>query len=243
MTRLLSGILSRIAQLEPAPPWSLLSAINAVIIGYFGLFVGTLAAYTWLNNRPQTSLLGWAFGGVCMMLFVLTTRRQPNERVALRLDRPVQSLALALLLSVGMAILLDVLSLSVTGSFLPLPELLNVRGYDVLSWILAVAFMVVVQPVAEEMLFRGIAFASFRVTFGAWGGLVLCAIAYALFHLLAYSAAPLDLSVWWYTLLLPLLAGLYFSAVRAYTGSTRAAIVAHMAFGVFALLKALTVIR
>ncbi len=45
----------------------------------------------------------------------------------------------------------------------------------------------------------------------------------------------------WYGLILPMLSGLVFGAVRAGTGSTLAAIAAHAAFGLFALLKLLVI--
>jgi membrane protease YdiL (CAAX protease family) len=99
---------------------------------------------------------------------------------------------------------------------------------------------VVAQPVAEELVFRGIALPALRQGFGAWMGLVLCSLAYGLFHQLAYSSPTNDATLVWYGLALPLLAGLFISGVRVYTGSTRAAIAAHMAFGLFAVLKALT---
>jgi membrane protease YdiL (CAAX protease family) len=44
----------------------------------------------------------------------------------------------------------------------------------------------------------------------------------------------------WYGLLSPLIAGLVYGAVRLYTQSTRAALLVHAAFGLFALVKLLT---
>jgi membrane protease YdiL (CAAX protease family) len=77
-----------------------------------------------------------------------------------------------------------------------------------------------------------------RETLGTWVGLVASAALYAVFHALAYPPAPGQPAGYWYGFVLPFVAGVFFGGVRAYTGSTRAAILAHVAFGVFAVLKA-----
>ncbi len=67
----------------------------------------------------------------------------------------------------------------------------------------------------------------------------MCAMLYAGFHVLVYPPASQTTAAYWYALALPLLAGLANSAMRAHTGSTRAAIAMHTAFGLFYFLKAL----
>ena len=70
----------------------------------------------------------------------------------------------------------------------------------------------------------------------------MCAAVYALFHLLTYPPNYLGfsgLTPIWYGLMLPFLDGLIISAVRAHTGSTRSAVAAHLAFGLFAIVKVL----
>jgi membrane protease YdiL (CAAX protease family) len=177
--------------------------------------------------------------------FVALSRRR--DRAALRLEGSGRTLILAALFSLGIAILFDVLSLAVTRRFLPVPELLGLIQQSAADIrlspgeiVAAFLLMVVAQPIAEELVFRGIALPVLRQAFGAWIGLVVCALAYALFHQLAYSSPTGDSTLVWYGLGLPFLVGLVVSGVRVVTGSTRAAIVSHMAFGLFALLKALT---
>jgi membrane protease YdiL (CAAX protease family) len=75
---------------------------------------------------------------------------------------------------------------------------------------------------------------------GAWPGYILSAILYAVFHLLSFPPAGSDFNGLWYGQILPFVAGLIFGAVRLYTGSTRAAILAHVGFGLFAIVKMLT---
>jgi MFS-type transporter involved in bile tolerance (Atg22 family) len=60
---------------------------------------------------------------------------------------------------------------------------------------------------------------------------------YGLFHAFVYTSTNNT----WHLFIAPFLIGLFMSAVRAYTRSTRAAIVAHVGFGLFALLKLLAV--
>jgi uncharacterized protein len=101
-------------------------------------------------------------------------------------------------------------------------------------------FLVVVQPIAEELVFRGVTYPALRASLGPLAGIVATSISYALFHLLTYTSAAMDVSTLWFTFALPLIEGLVLTLIRAYTGSTRAAIVGHMAFGLFAILKLIT---
>jgi membrane protease YdiL (CAAX protease family) len=140
--------------------------------------------------------------------------------------------------------------LALTGDFFPTSELfpffdrlvsgavivpLNV---DLFSWVLAFLLLVVLQPIAEELVFRGVVYPALRANFGAWLGFGMVVVLYALFHLVAYAPQPPNL---WYGFFMPLLVGAVITFTRAYTGSTRAAIIAHAAFGLFALLKAFAI--
>lgn len=163
---------------------------------------------------------------------------------------PLQLTVFLLLIGVGLAMALDVITGRATGLFLPTPELL--RPYQdfylyglrttIPTWILAVLFMVVLQPIAEELVFRGVVLPTLRQSIGSWPGFFIAAALSGAFHLLAYAAPPGDFAATWYGLVAPFLAAIIFSAVRIYTGSTRAAIITHMAFGIFAVVKLLTVV-
>lgn len=82
-------------------------------------------------------------------------------------------------------------------------------------------------------------FPAVRTAFGAWGGLALAAIFHAGFHFAAYPADALG-NPFWYGIIMPFFIGLFIVGVRAHTGSTRAAIIAHAGFGLFAIAKVLT---
>jgi len=139
-----------------------------------------------------------------------------------------------------------VIGLAVTGVFAPSPELasLPIAAMTPMSWLFAVLLMVAAQPALEELAFRGVALPSLRHALGGWGGMIACAGLSAAFHLLAYppnTAGDNSLIPLWYGLLLPFLDALIFGAIRASTGSTRAALAAHAIFGVFAVIKLLVI--
>jgi membrane protease YdiL (CAAX protease family) len=223
---------------EAAPPWSLTTAALTIVVAFFSIIVGTLIALAWFEGQPFATLLGWIIGSMLTIVFVAQTTRR--NRRALKLEASPTPLPFIMFICVGFAVFFDLIGLALTGAFLPTPELLALRERGALDWVLAIALMLLAQPVAEDLVFRGVAFPAVRAALGAWPGLVVTAGLYAGFHLLAYppdylNAAPIVPI--WYGLLLPFLDGLILGAVRAHTGSTRAAIAGHAAFGLFALLK------
>ena len=238
------SLIERIGTLEPAPPWGLGSAVLVILVAFIALVVGTAFTLIWFEMLPYAAVAGWTFGGIITTVFVLQTRRRTEDRAALKLGAGGPSLLFVMFLCVGFALLFDLISLAVTGAFLPAPELLglDLRAGSLLEWVFAVALMLLVQPVSEELVFRGVAFPALRNAFGAWAGLVLVAAAYAVYHLLAFPpnyANAAGITPIWYGLVLPFLQGLVISAVRAHSGSTRVAIAAHVAFGLFAVIKVL----
>jgi len=252
MTDQRSSFLARLNPPESAPPWGLPAAALAIVGAFVAMIAVSVFVGTWLGERPATLLIGWTFGGLAVLAFVLQSRRSAPDRAALRLTRTRMVLPLLLALNIAIAMLLDLLSLGVTGQFLPVSELLPLAQQpgEVASWLFAVVFMVIVQPIAEELVFRGVTLPALRATFGGWAGILASAILYGVFHFVVYSPtypalypdATRDTALW-YGLLLPSLDGLVFSLVRARAGSTRAAIIAHAAFGIFALLKLLYLAR
>jgi membrane protease YdiL (CAAX protease family) len=239
MTTRLS-LITRLSAAEAPQPWGLLTAFNSILIAYVMIVMGAFVGGYMLGTSAFGLQISWMIGCILIAGFVGLSRRR--DWAALRLEGSGRTLILAALFSLGVAILLDVVSLAVTRAFLPVPELgsLYQESAGLPAWIAAVLLMVVAQPIAEELVFRGIALPALRQALGAWIGLAVCALAYALFHQFAYSSPTGDPTLLWYSLALPFLAGLVITGVRVYTGSTRAAIVSHLAFGLFALLKALT---
>lgn len=232
--------------LEPAPPWGWVTLIITLIVAFAALIIGSYVAYAWFEGQPFALLAGWFFGGVLTIVFVLQTRRSPEDRAALHLSSGTTPLPFVLFISFGAALILDLVGLAVTGQFLPAPALLgaNLITGGLISWLFAIGFLLIVQPAFEELVFRGVAFPLLRSRLGAWFGLIATAALSAVFHLLSYPAdysaaygRDLGVANLWYMGLLPFFAALVFGITRAVTGSTRSAMVAHAAFGLFALLK------
>jgi membrane protease YdiL (CAAX protease family) len=222
-----------------SPPWSLLTAIIALIAALAALIIGTVIMLSLLGPTGYAPLLGWILGCGAAAAYIWSAFRR--DRAALRTGPTQSRLFVVLLFGLGMAVLIDLIDLGATGNFLPAPELLSLLGADagIMGWLAAIFLMLVAQPVAEELAFRGVFYPSVRQALGGWGSLLVCAVLYGLFHLVAYSTAPGDNL--WHTFITPALNGLVITGVRANTGSTRAAIIAHAGFGIFALLKLLAV--
>lgn len=235
-------LFARAGAAEAAPPWSLTTAVIAIAVLFAALIAGSLFALTWLGEQDFTLLAGLALGGVLVIIFIRQTREKQWD--ALRLAPSSIPVLFVIFFSVGLAILLDLLGLAVTREFLPKPELLGLApgAMGVQQWLAAVIFMVIVQPIAEGLVFRGITLPALKQTLGAWGGLLATAVLAALFHFALYPPnynTTSTLVPLWYGLLIPFVEAVCYSLVRSYTGSTRAAIAAQVAFGLFAVLKLL----
>lgn len=249
------NLFARIGRLENPPPWGLGAGIVSVIAALAALVLGfNLVAAVYCNTPanaafcqalnfaapPSVWLSGWSIGAFATLVFVLGTRRKPEERAALRLGGIDTSVFWVLLVSIGLAVTLDLIFIQFVPSAIA-PELQSLRQPDVdtISWLLAFVFMVIMQPVAEELVFRGVLQSALRQTVGAWPGYLLTSVLYALFHLLAYTSGTPQGSYLLYSFLLPFAGGLIFGAARLVTGSTRSAMLSHAAFGIFAVLKVL----
>jgi membrane protease YdiL (CAAX protease family) len=237
-------ILNRMGAPETPPPWGLGIAFTNLAAAFFALIIGINVALVVLGDTPYGLFVGWSLGAALAIAFAWFTRRTGAEKGALRLGAiPVATLFMVLLLGLGMVITLDVISFRVVGQFVSDPELATVYGQPVtaITWVFAALFMVVMQPAAEELVFRGIILPALRVALGGWFGLLTNALLYAAFHMLAYLPQGANSEVaLWYGLVVPFIGGLFFGGVRVVTGSTRAAVAAHVAFGLFAVMKAMT---
>jgi membrane protease YdiL (CAAX protease family) len=235
---MIARILRSLANPEAeTPPWGPTTALAMPLLVLVALIFGSVITLSLLGPAGYAPLIGWIIGSSLAAAYIYSAFRR--DRVALRLGPTNARLFVVLLFALGMAVLIDLIDLGITGSFLPAPELRSLVGADAGfgGWLAALLFMLVTQPLAEELAFRGVMYPSVRRLLGGWGSLLACAIGYGLLHLIAYTSTP-DAHLW-HTLVTPTLHGLVISAVRASTRSTRAAIIAHVGVGIFALLKLL----
>ncbi|MBI1277899.1 MAG: CPBP family intramembrane metalloprotease [Anaerolineaceae bacterium] len=247
-------LVNRIAANEPTPPWGVWGAIGAMIASFVAIILGSAISIILLPQSQYTYLLGWSIGALLVFVFVWIRRRSPHYWSAMWNGTPAsrgQSIFWYLLIGVGLAILLDLVGRSVVGLLIPDPELLDLyaavqlrQPIAPLSWIFVVLFMVILQPLAEGLVFQGLLLPSLRATISPWGGFILSAAAYTMFHFVSFPvpASANNNALIWIGLVQPLIGGLIFAAVRVYTGSTRAAVLTHMAFGLFAVVKLLTLV-
>jgi membrane protease YdiL (CAAX protease family) len=234
----------RMSKLDPMPPWGYLSALGAFVVMFLGILVGSaIIATLFPDNSPPMLLAGWGIGMVISIFYIFTShRRSPEEAEALRMGITTAKLPIIALWSLGFAILFDLIGWAVANTqTLASAELLAFSGQNIslVGWIIAGIFMILLQPLGEELVFRGVMFPAFRGMFGAWMGFWMVVGFHTLFHFLAYQpATPNTAILLWYGAGLPFLDAVIITGVRAYTGSTRASLVAHAVFGAFALIKA-----
>ncbi len=233
--------LASVSAPEDAPPWSLMTAALAILFAFIAMIIGTGVVFVWAPTQGYTELAGWSLGGLLVIMFVWQTRRK--EREALRLTASASPILFVMFISLGVAIALDLVSLAVTHEFTAGPELqfLDPNALGVLEWVFAILFMIILQPIAEELIFRGMTLPAIRTRISAWGSILVTAGITGVFHMLIYpinSVSPL--TPLWYGLLIPIIEAIIFGMVRNSTHSTRAAIAAHIAFGLFAVVKLLT---
>ncbi|MBN8619106.1 MAG: CPBP family intramembrane metalloprotease [Anaerolineae bacterium] len=249
-----SRLFARIAAAEPAPPWSIIAALLTVLAAFITVIIGSTLSSILTGQAQHTLLLGWCIAAALTIALIELTRRRTEERLALRIApsaNPLQDTFWYLLIGVGLAITLDLVGRGITRSVAPDLELTPLYTYTRLygepvaffSWLLAFLLMALLQPIAEGLVFQGMLLPALRHQLGGWLGYLLTAAAVGLFHMLVYPPAfPESTSGLWYGFVAPFIAALLYGAVRLYTGSTRAAIFTHVAFGLFAVLKLLTLV-
>jgi hypothetical protein len=259
----MQGFLKRVAQAEPPPPWRL-EAVLFSWIGAVGVMIGAqIVVGIWLgldasgNPTAIGQMLGRVLGCLVVVMFLWWWRREEADRAALRIDTAanVPPFPLLMLLGFGAAATVDVLTFTLTGTFLPPLEVRAVLAdRSLVMWLLTAAFLMAFQPAAEAFLFRGVVYPVARLWFGgeaastnrplsAGGGVAsvaVTALIYALFHWLVYSPSNAQTFVAvWYGLVAPWLLGLVLVTARAVLGNTRATIFMQMGMGLFVLSKLL----
>jgi len=233
-------------------PWSLMDAtIITLVLLVTMILVGptivTLPSGDATTVTPLMLMVGWAIGQAITILFVLINRRSSTESwQALKLGKGLLPQSIVILFGVAIALTIDVLVSLLSGQFLPIPEIFGLQTQGVTSVIVAAVFVVLIQPVAESLVFQGVLLPKLRFIMGPWGGVVMTTVVFTIIHYgIFYSsyqtAYPPEASLW-YGFAYPLIAGLTFSLLRVYTQSTRAVILARIGAGLIFLLTALVLV-
>jgi membrane protease YdiL (CAAX protease family) len=227
------------------PPWNLLSALLTVfamficlaIIGpAFVAITATSAAPT-----PFKLMLSWSIGMALTTGFVLISRRSSDESWrALQLQKGNLPLPLVLLYGVAIGLSVGLLVSLASRQFLPIPEILGLLRRAPSSVIVAALLLILLQPVAETLVFQGVILPTLRWRLGPWGGVIFTSGLFTAIHLLVFSAATLV--TFWYGIVYPALIGLAFCLLKVLTTSTRAVIIARMGAGLIFLLTALALV-
>lgn len=236
----MAQLVRRIRAQEAAPPWGLLAALVTLLVAFaFMTVVGSVIGVVLLGAaHPAVQVFSWSVGGVLLVLFVWLMQREPDRRAALRMGVSSLPLLTAFGIGLGAAVTLDLLAIPFAGAVLRPPELASfVQPPGWVAWLFAGVFMLAVQPIAEELVFRGVLYPAMRAAQGVWVAIIVTTIFYGIFHVLVYPPPMGGAAGLWYGLVEPLLAGLVLTVIRAATRSTRAVIAAHVGVGVFALLK------
>jgi membrane protease YdiL (CAAX protease family) len=160
-------------------------AIGAMIASFLAIVIGTAVSIILLPESQYSLLLGWSVGAALIIAFVWITRRSDRywsglwngAAAAQKEPNATQNSFWYLLIGIGLAILLDLIGRGVVGQIIPNAELLNLYGYLqlgqpilVISWIFALLFMVVLQPLAEGLVFQGLLLPSLRAGIAPWPG-------------------------------------------------------------------------
>ena len=230
---------------DAAPPWRLLgAALTAAVLLICLVVVGPALASLLLGSQditPFLLMLSWALGMALCLVFVLVNRRgRPESRVALRMQKGHLPRPLVLLLGVAIALAIDLVVNLASGQFLPVPEIYGFQSQGAASVILAALLLILLQPLAESLVFQAILLPSLRWRLGPWPGVFATSALYVIMHLLVFwSAYAAIYDVSWHGLVYPALMALAFCLLRVYTGSSSAVIIARMGAGLMFFLTAL----
>jgi len=233
-------------------PWSMIDAtlitlallVTVIIVGPA---IASLPYEDITQIPPSTLLLGWTIGQVLTIAFVVINRRSSQESwQALKLDKGLVPQQLVVLIGVAIALTIDVIISLLSGQFLPIPEIYGFQTAGIGGIILAAVFVVLIQPIAESLVFQGVLLPKLRVIMGPWGGVVMTAVVFTLMHyavfFTSYQAFYPSEAMLWYGVAYPLLAGLAFSLFKVYTQSTRAVILGRVGAGLIFLMTAMLLV-
>ena len=126
--------------------------------------------------------------------------------------------------------LMDLVTLALRKPIVP--EVLRPLFTGTASVAAMIMFAVIVTPLVEELLFRGVLFPVAARSLGATGGVLLVSGLFGFAHVVTYG---LDA----YLIAQTLVAGLYLTWLRSRTGSLVPCVAAHAALNLYATMEAI----
>jgi uncharacterized protein len=172
----------------------------------------------WLSRRHPT----W----VRILGFPAKGRRVKEVAIAIGMG-PLVYTGVALVAAVVLSVLLG----AIAGKDATTPEQIDVQSLSAGAKVLTVVVAVVVAPIAEELVFRGILFRSLRDHRGFWLGAGVSSLLFGLVH---FVPAP-----WQDTVLLQctmVFTGLALAAIYEWRGNLLSCIVTHMSFNTIGII-------
>ena len=243
------SLMAKLTVPEPAaPPWSAAGAMLTAAVSLICLIVVGPALASLLTGSETISAslltLSWILGFALTILFVLVNRRSsPESWRALNLHRGNLPIPFALLVGIAVALAIDLVVSLAGGQFLPVPELIGIYDLRPENLLATALLLVLLQPVAETLVFQAILLPSLRWHFGPRAGVLVTGLGFTLLHLVVFSSANRAIYVNpWYDIAYPLLTALAFCLLKVYSGSTSAVIIARMGAGLIFLLTALALV-
>ncbi len=240
------AVMQRIRAPEAPPKWALSSALFFVV-AYVVVWIAAQALAVTLTggNLTQPGSTALALGvliasGLSAIAVVQWVRRLVGDDWphALHLETSHSlPLFICLLIGLGSAWAIDLIGvlLKLNGGQIVPPALgiLVERDAPAVGWIIAAVVAIIVQPIGEELIFRGLLYPALTARTRNTLSILLTSVIYMIVTL--FLAAPLP----WYALIQPFLMSLLITGLRAHTQSTQMAIVGRAMFGLFFVLSAL----
>lgn len=244
MKKSLVNFFKRIQAIElDLPPWNWPLAVGLVII-YGVVLILSVIFVTSISgdSLPDPSTLAWAHLLGLTLLFFLTfqytntalkrANRPEMIYTVLRIVPPQGSL-MPNIFFIPLAIIIVLDTLGLAANITPDSMLIPLGGLstdDTAPFLAAAIVVVILRPIVEELIFRGVFYTTLLKYMLPWPAILLSALVFALMR---YA---LDPQLWW-GFMVPFVLGMTAGMFRAATKSTQSAVIAHGMFGIFIVLR------
>jgi membrane protease YdiL (CAAX protease family) len=248
------GFFAQLAHTYTPPPWTLFDVglvmgVLAVGLLLIGSVIASIVSPDRLAPTPASLVIGWMVGLLFTAVFILIRWRSSSEKLAaLRIigatAQSTRPLILMFIFGIGIGLLANVTAGLGSGNrFATIAPLQGIyTTFELTPLLLAILFAVIIQPIAESIIFFGVIQPRLRSTLGGYAGLITTALLYAGTHYLVYGARPgVVINPLWYGFIAPLVLGIMLGVVRVWMRSTRATIIANIGAGLVAILVMVTV--